>query len=455
MTAGRDSAAPGRGAFRLRCWQILHFWHYFPEVRYFFWGLRLRMSLAAARRRGRTPILFSLTVCGHSQFLAPILDALRARPEAEGLEIYLTVDEIDEVPAGPYLGVPRWRIRPYREYYPFMERFAAYFASAFAARHPTPKCPVRVSIGHGLPSKVLALTPEWARPFTHVFISGPLSQKLYNTLVDAHPEYRTALVPLKVGCPKLDGLFSDAKPSRESLLERFQLDPAKPVVLYSPAFDPGASLQTYGEDVFRKLSELKDVNVLVKLHPVSYDRSVTSLFSNGTYWPDVLKKYESPTFRHAGNMPILSCLFASDVMLTDVSGVAWEFLLMDKPVLYFDSPKFFENIAKRYGFSGNVSENPLVNVGRRAGYILRRLEDLPDMVRRAVSRPGEMSEARRQAKEQLLFNPGRASGVAAETILRLLGLSKSVGESASGERKALEILPGAMVGFGGSLRTGP
>lgn len=398
---------------RLLAWQVLHFWKYGPEIRWFFWGIRLRLSLLRDRLAGRTPLLFALTVWGHRQFIRPVMDELKRR--GGRYSFYLISDQQGDLPVGDLLGVARWRVKPYRNYLPFGKQFAMLVAPDIAERHPASNCPIRIYTGHGLPSKIPRWPSGWLTHYTHVFLQGPLFLELRDELASRAPEAVKRISWMEVGYPKTDELLA-RQGERDTLLERFGLDPKLPTVLYAPAFDRGTSLERYGENVFRTLAGLTGVNILVKLHPVSYDRSVAGVHSEGIYWPDVLEKYEGPRFRHAGNVEVTECLLAADVLVSDVSGVALEYLLLDRPVVYLACPDFFRGI----GAPPDGGPSLLVNAGRPAGTEVGNMDDLARAVREALAHPERQSAERQKIARRLVYNPGHAAAAAVDALEGLL-----------------------------------
>ena len=47
-------------------------------------------------------------------------------------------------------------------------------------------------------------------------------------------------------------------------------------------------------------------------------------------------------------------------------------------------------------------------------------EAMKQAVRKSLENPGELSEARRRIRDQLLYHPGHAAGKAAQVLLELL-----------------------------------
>ncbi|MBP5786362.1 MAG: CDP-glycerol glycerophosphotransferase family protein [Kiritimatiellae bacterium] len=410
--------------FRLLLWRVAHFWKYWPEIRWFFWGIRLRLCLLFDRMAGRTPLLFALTVWGHRQFIRPVMEALRK--SGKKYSLYLILDQQDDLPTGNLLGVARWRVRPYRDYLPFGKHFVALLAADIAERYPPSSCPIRVLLYHGLPSKFVHFTKKRALQYTHVFTYGPLSRETWEDALRCYPELSGKLEILDVGYPKSDMLFTRGGKKKE-VVSQFGLNPSLPTVLYAPAFNRGGAVERYGKAVFDTLAGLENVNVLVKLHPVSYDKSVVGVHSQGIYWPDVADSYNGPTFRHAGNIDVTDCLIAADVLVTDISGVALEYYLLDRPVIYLESPGYYQSI----GVENGGGDNYFVNVGRPAGVEVRDMPSLKVALHEAFANPKRNSAEREQLAKRLLYNPGQGTKACVETLEKLLAESKSNGGRAS------------------------
>ena len=397
---------------RLLLWQVSRFWQYWPEIRWFFWGIRLRLALVLDRLAGRTPLLFALTVWGHQQFIRPVMEKLRQH--GKKYSFYLILDQQEGVPKGDLLGVKRWRVRPYCEYLPFGKWFAALLAADIAERHPRSSCSIRIDEEHGLPSKFSQYNQKKCSLYTHIFALGPLDCELWEqSFALARIESRPQLCP--VGYPKSDGFIRRQGLKRE-IVSKLGLNPDCPTVLYAPAFNRGGALERYGNAVFTALSEMRNVNVMVKLHPVSYDKSVVGVHSGGVYWPDVVERYARPGFCHVGNVDVSDCLIAADVMVTDVSGVALEFFLLDKPVVYLDSPDYYQSI----GMENGGGDNYFVNAGRPAGVEVKDMPSMVAAIREALANPKQKARERCELAKRLLFNPGKGTDVFVETLENLL-----------------------------------
>jgi hypothetical protein len=267
-----------------------------------------------------------------------------------------------------------------------------------------------------LPTKGNTFLPERIARFTDLFLIGPTHRDLYErTYGPAHPG--AAIRLHEVGYPKLDALLGggyDPAPFRA----RLGLPPG-PVVLYAPAYDPGTSLREYGAELIEALLGLP-ATILVKLHPALLAGAADAFDTGGVDWPAVMERFTGrANFRHVTEPDITPCLAAADVMVTDVSGAALEFLMQGKPVVFIDCPRFFdEHLPRTFGVDGRAArEDPAMNAGRDFGVVVKDLEEMKMEVRRLLAggpRP-------RLRPEDLLYHPGRATAVALALLRESLG----------------------------------
>ena len=81
-----------------------------------------------------------------------------------------------------------------------------------------------------------------------------------------------------------------------------------------------------GEKIIENILKVENINLIVKLHPISYcpENGPNYLFyTGGINWLEKLSRFNSyKNFRHVPTNDIDPILSASDVMITDVSSVA-------------------------------------------------------------------------------------------------------------------------------------
>lgn len=389
------------------------------------WSM-LRCWLRWERASGLYPILVHIHNAGQVPYIQPILQALRK--SRAPVCLYAAVDDRSSFEMIATLKIPRLRCGILKDWNRAGDLFDSFISPTFWLNHAI-NVPTRICVFHGLPSKGNTFPPSLVQLFTTLFLLGPTQRNLFQEFATTHPEIAARLQVYKVGYPKTDNLLQGTY-NRESILLSLGLDPREPVVLYAPAFDLGTSLHIYGRALFDVLARMK-IQVLIKLHPASYDpRYVAAYACHGVPWSDILSEYEKNSkLRHVGNQPLDPYLAASDVMVTDISGAALEFLLLDRPVVYLHCPDFFEKAISQDKVQYPRSKDEVMNdtradAGRSAGLVAWNLEELPAAIRRSIRHPEEFSVKRNALRGQLLYNPGHAAEAAVATLMGVVGQTR-------------------------------
>ncbi|MFH1115731.1 MAG: CDP-glycerol glycerophosphotransferase family protein [Pseudomonadota bacterium] len=271
----------------------------------------------------------------------------------------------------------------------------------------SPFSPVRIVMQHGLSDKAAFGEIGKSDPladFDVVFLIGPIfregSLRKYRK---NHPETYSRLVFLNTGSPKTDLLFR-ASDDGTALLKELGLDTSLRTVCYAPTWERYASLERHGREIITQLAHL-DVNVLVKLHHASLDTYphdyIIKLGHGGRDWRKTLREIEQrlPNVRLAPGKDATPYFLVSDLLVSDVSGAAFEFVLQDKPVIFFDTPEIFEF----YGGDG------IHYYGRECGDIVTTVEELIPAVQRNLTSPCHMSNQRKKWISRISYSRGDAT----------------------------------------------
>ncbi len=375
------------------------------------------LVVAWDRLRGNKIFLFHLPIVGEQVYIAPIMHEIRRRRVKAS--IYLLVDdELVETNSAlsQSLGVAESRILRWRD--------RATLGTVDAFITPTQwvggntSATVRICIFHGQPTKGLTFLPHLISRFNTLFLLGPLQRSLYEAFAAANPAIARNIKALNVGYPKSDALLN-GQFSRQDILDKLNLDPAKPVVIYAPAFDKGAALDMYGELVVEYLLK-GDASVIVKLHPMCYE---PQQYAGGVNWTERLRKFEGDKrFRHVGNQALDPYLAASDVLVTDVSSASFEFMMLDRPVVFVDCPDFFTSTLGTSHYlrkRDEILRDIRLNAGRSAGLVVHTLDALPAAITRSLQYGSEFSAQRQAVRAQLLYNPGTGGVAATDALLSL------------------------------------
>lgn len=278
----------------------------------------------------------------------------------------------------------------------------------WSSRIPPGNIP-RVQIFHYLPMKY-SLHEKMVN-FNALFFTGPHHLELYHRrYLEDYPRMKGRQAVYKVGFPKSDALIRrdyDLNEIRSSL----GLDPSLPTVLFSPTWDKGAALRTFGSETIETLARMR-INLLVKLHQMSLHPPEFVKGTGGVDWCRELRRLKEaypnvfPLFVYNSN----PYLVISDAMVTDVSGIAYEYALLDRPLIFIDVPEYLEA----------HPESDVAKLRDKIGITVKSPEELPEVVERALKSPDEFSPRRRELVDGMLYNPGRSAEVAVEIIDRLL-----------------------------------
>jgi len=209
------------------------------------------------------------------------------------------------------------------------------------------------------------------------------------------------------GFPKLDPLF-DVQ-SDEPTLTIPGLDPGKPTILYAPTFYP-ASIEVFGDS----LAELTaGCNLIVKLHHFSW----------------LLKKYRrhhellqslAEKNAHVHSIPpeqynIVPLYKIADLLLTEASSTAFEFLATGKPVIVCDfyhlrlKHRLFYRAFQRSRLDTEIL--PLLDFADH----LEAPQQLPNVVQKAII---ESAEYKQKIAGQAEFFLGKLDGKASQRIVQ-------------------------------------
>jgi hypothetical protein len=277
----------------------------------------------------------------------------------------------------------------------------------------------KIQLLHGMADKRGELFgPQRLNDFTHLFSPAPVVTELARErLLGRDQSDHPPIEIVEVGCPKTDDLF-DGTFERDEVLRSLGLPADRPTVLYAPTWEKEASLEQRGERIVSALSEL-EINLLVKPHPLTIaDRTDPFLIENGhggKDWTHILEGWERrcSNLRWVRDPYANPYLVAADLLVSEGSGVAFEYVLLDKPIIFIDTPLVYE----RYGIDN------LHHRLRACGTISPSVEGLCEVVRRHLIQTDLDKTDREQFVQQLTYNPGSAATAAIGEIDLLLNPS--------------------------------
>ena len=380
----------------------------------------IRLLMEVEKSLGKRIIVFHICSIGQIQFIAPIHREIVRRnlPFA----CFLACDyDINNHPVAMTIPPAHFMTTETARQ---MELTDIFIQTEIYGRGP--ERAIRVFVGHGQPNKWTHWSDENLRAFDCYFLYGALERSMFEVIMRANPEATRHIKLFNIGYPKLDDQIR-GNFDRDTILRELGLDPSRKTVIYAPAWDPGGALRTLGTSVVNRLLNVEDINVIAKLHPASLeppDSPSYEFYSGGVDWLAEFSKLEAnPRFRYVNDYLINPLLFASDALVTDFSGVALEFMTLDRPVIYIDCPEFYEKTLIEWGNDPEVSKNDeRFNAGRNTGILVHDVAELPAQVNRALEHPMEFAEKRRALIERFLYNPGNGAGATVDAILQMLDI---------------------------------
>ena len=195
----------------------------------------------------------------------------------------------------------------------------------------------QVQAFHGVSSKGVKFN-TWMRDFDLLLLPGRREKSKFETLfredrvLDVRENVaQNAPQMALVGHPKADRILR-GEITRESARRDLQLD-HKPTVLYAPTHGALSSFFAWGEAIIDAIPTT--CNLIVKPHP-----SLATTAHNEGASRDVARLQKLLENRGALWLPhapdVMPLMAASDILITDYSSVAEEWLVFDRPMVFAD-----------------------------------------------------------------------------------------------------------------------
>jgi hypothetical protein len=370
-------------------------------------GLHAADAVLSWAGRSQVRILFEAATPMSLMVFRPILERLRRDPS---LEIWFTASD-HSWDAGRLFHTTGITDHVVSTRDAQRMKFDAYVNADFWNMTWLPRGAQRVHLFHGVAGKYGLDAPVGIAPVVASFdrLMVPNRERLLKYaaagLVDADSPQAEL-----VGYPKVDCLV-DGSLDRGAIQRGLALDPAAPTVLYAPTWSPYSSLHSMGVDVIKALGRL-DVNVIVKLHDRSYDR--TARGSGGIDWRARLDRLAREWHVHvAEEFDASPYLFVADVIVTDHSSVGFEFMLLDRPIVAIDCPLLIEN--------AHIARDKVQRL-RDASAVVDRPEAVAPTVMRELAAPDRLGTRRRAVAADLFYRPGGATTRAVQCLYDVLSL---------------------------------
>lgn len=216
-----------------------------------------------------------------------------------------------------------------------------------------------------------------------------------------------------IGFTKLDDI-ANKKYSKQDALRLYNIQENKPTVLYLPSYNEVLSLESIGKELIDRLSSI-NITLLVKLHPNSYR---APLHANGTEttWGEYLDKlHKNKSITHLNDQLAARYYAAADVLVTDFGSALTEFMVTEKPILYYDTDQSSSIVADKTG---------LFKI-RKATYGYKTPEDALKILAELLANSemsAEMKEARSALVAERFYKPGSATQRGVNNLREIIGL---------------------------------
>jgi len=253
----------------------------------------------------------------------------------------------------------------------------------------------RIQIFHGVSFRNKAVRPE-NMAYDHYFIVGPY---MLSRFEDAGLMQKGDPRIAEIGFMKTDALL-DGSLDREDILTRTGFDGSRPILLYAPTGAKNNSLETVGEAAIRALIDADRYDLIVKPHDHPKNADID--------WATYLRRYQGPHCRIASPREnVIPLMYVSDLLISDASSVVNEYALLDRPIVFLDTPALLHQ-AK----NARHSMLDLDTFGRSGGLVAEGADDIAERVAESLADPGRLSGARRAIADNLFFNRGCATDAA-------------------------------------------
>jgi len=205
---------------------------------------------------------------------------------------------------------------------------------------------VKIQIFHGLAGEKKGHFR--IRDYFDLYLTpGPYFTNRFKALSLKHNNFDV----IQTGWSKLDKLYQKNDSIIETKKRLLREHNTKKILLYSPTFSPSLTSANQLKETIHRLSLNKDILIIIKFH----DKMNINII-------DEYKKILSKNIIISEEKDITLLLQVSDLMISDTSSVVYEFILLNKPVITFQSK------------SDNISWSNFLSILGMENDILRTLE---------------------------------------------------------------------------------
>ena len=119
---------------------------------------------------------------------------------------------------------------------------------------------------------------------------------------------------------------------------------------------------------------------------------------------------------------ICPAFYVSDLLISDVSSVTYEFCTLDRPMIFFHIDQMIELVEKKECERWGNEISDLLAWGRDCGQVVFNVREMKDAIDYGLGHPREKSWIRKEFASKFFYNLGSATDKAVEKIYELLEL---------------------------------
>jgi CDP-glycerol glycerophosphotransferase (TagB/SpsB family) len=153
---------------------------------------------------------------------------------------------------------------------------------------------------------------------------GPYFTNRFNELKAIHNDFDV----IETGWPKLDVYHKNDEELSVSKQKLLETHSAHKIILFAPTFSPKLTSAPHLLDEVKRLAEDKTLLILLKFHPLMDQEWIKKYQVLAEQTDNIIYQREND---------ITKFLIISDILISDTSSVVYEFLLLDKPAITFNS----------------------------------------------------------------------------------------------------------------------
>jgi hypothetical protein len=270
---------------------------------------------------------------------------------------------------------------------------------------PTKK--VLLKHGAGVASRILTRSPfrKTIFDFDLVLVNGEADYELLQRVCSAKLNAQKVVA---TGLPYLDRLHTCAE-TRDAYLRRIGLVTTKGVALIAPSWRGLEIIQARQPDYFDELiaavREL-DWQVIIKMHACSFNKAMTQ----GQDWAGKLSRYAERGIGIDNDVDDVPALVHSDLLITDISSRAFNFMLLDKPVVAVLPDELFTDQLDR----------ERITLIERGAFLARSPAEIKLIIAHGLNGHDPLRTERQCLAQRFFANPGRATEAVVAQLLRHL-----------------------------------